>query len=218
MDVPTLQQARVWLAEAETRNPGPWVQHSIVVAQVAEAIAACHPRLDATTACVLGCLHDIGRGAGVSDMRHIFDGYVFLHSRGFESAARICLTHSFPVKDARAFAGDWDGTDEEFAFLRDYLSGIEYTDYDRLIQLCDALALPEGPCLLEKRLLDVSLRWGTNDWTVHRWQAFLQLKRCFDHEIGRNVYAILPGVVEGTFGFDPRQPGGGSLPRRPHGG
>lgn len=203
MNIPTLQQARAFLAEAEDRNPGPWVQHSIFVAQAAEAIAACHPDLSATDACILGYLHDIGRGAGPSDMRHALDGYVFLHSRGFDDAARICLTHSFPVQDIRAVAGTWDCTPEEMGVLETQLLAVQYDEYDRLIQLCDALALPEGFCLLEKRLIDVSLRRGVNERTVPRWRAFLQLQRDFERAIGRSLYSVLPGVIENTFGYDP---------------
>ena len=203
MNIPTLQQARTFLAEAEERNPGPWVQHSILVAQAAEAIASCHPDLSPSTACVLGYLHDIGRGAGLSDMRHVLDGYVFLHSRGFDDAARICLTHSFPVQDIRAVAGTWDCSHEEMGFLETELLGLEYNEYDRLIQLCDALALPSGFCLLEKRLIDVSLRRGVNEQTIPRWRGFLQLQQDFEIVIGRSIYSVLPGAIENTFGFDP---------------
>lgn len=203
MNLPTLQQARQFLAEAESRNPGPWVQHSIFVAQAAEAIAAYHPELSASAACVLGYLHDIGRGAGPSDMRHVLDGYVFLHSRGFDDAARICLTHSFPVQDIRAVAGAWDCTPEEMGFLETRLLEIEYDEYDRLIQLCDALAMPDGFCLLEKRLVDVSLRRGVNERTVPRWRAFMHLQQDFEHIIGRSIYSVLPGVIENTFGYEP---------------
>ncbi len=207
MKIPTLQQARAFLAEAEARNPGPWVSHSIFVAQAAEAIAACHPDLSPADACVLGYLHDIGRGAGVSDMRHVLDGYVFLHSRGFDDAARICLTHSFPVQDIGSAAGAWDCTADEVAFLETQLLAVPYDEYDRLIQLCDALALPEGFCFLEKRLVDVCLRRGVNDRTIPRWRAFLNLQREFEQVIGRSLYSVLPGVIENTFGYDPsRQP------------
>jgi HD superfamily phosphodiesterase len=90
---PTLEQARQLLEEASHLNPGPWVQRSIYVAEAAHAIAVRHPRLDPETALILGYLHDIGRRAGVSGMRHVIDGYTYLQSLGFDRAARICLTH-----------------------------------------------------------------------------------------------------------------------------
>ena len=101
----------------------------------------------------------------------------------------------------RAAAGKWDGTRQELDFIRSYLTRIAYNAYDRLIQLCDALALPTGFCLIEKRLVDVSLRHGVNEYTIRRWEAFLALQREFERIIGKSIYRILPGVVENTFGF-----------------
>lgn len=203
MNIPSLEQAETWMREAEGLNPGPWVQHSLYVGKAAEAIAAQHPKLDAHTAFILGYLHDIGRRAGAGDMRHTLDGYTFLMEKGFEDAARICITHVFPLKQINAVAGKWDCTARELDFLNAYLANTEFDDYDRLIQLCDAIALPSGYCLVEKRLMDVALRRGVNEFSVPRWQAFLALQKEFESAIGQSIYRVLPGVVENTFGFNP---------------
>ncbi len=203
MKIPTLEEARRLMAEAERRNPGPWVQHSIFVAQAAELIAARHPLLDPASAYICGLLHDIGRREGVTDLRHTLDGYTFLIDLGFEDAARICLTHSFPVAAIQAGSGKWDCSQAEYRFVEEFLAGVAYTPYDRLVQLCDSIALPGGYCLLEKRLVDVALRRGVNDYTVRKWQAFFQIQQEFEQVIGCSVYSLLPGVVENTFGFDP---------------
>ncbi len=200
--MPALNQAQVYLREAEALNPGPWVAHSIRVAEAARIIAEHHPDLDPETAYILGLLHDIGRREGVKGMVHVLDGYRFLTERGHTQAARICLTHSYPVKDARSGSSDWDGTEEEFQFVVDYLAGIEYDEYDRLYQLCDALALPEGFCLLEKRWVDVLMRYKNfTEFTLPKWQATAELKQHFDEMIGQNLYGLLPGIVETTFGL-----------------
>ena len=203
MNIPDLAEAEQLLAEAEARNPGPWVAHSRYVALAARNIAEVHPDLDAEAAYILGLLHDIGRQEGVTDNRHMLDGYTFLGRLGYLDAARICLTHSFPLQDVRATGGRWDCSDEEFSFVKTSLHGLEYDDYDRLLQLCDALALPSGFVLIEKRLLDVSLRYGVNSFTVAKWQAFLNLQAYFEKAIGGSIYRVLPGVVETTFGFTP---------------
>lgn len=210
MMIPSRQEAEAILEEAERRNPGPWVAHCRVAAECARAIAqavdpARHPELDADAAYVLGLLHDVGRGAwtpGTADLRHMLDGYALLHERGFEDAARICLTHSFPIKDADAFASRWDCPPAEKRFVQDFLDRTEYTDYDRLIQLCDALALPNGPCLVEKRLVDVALRHGFNALTLDKWRAILALRDYFDAATGGSIYRLLPRVAETTFGFE----------------
>ena len=203
MEIPTCQEALALLAEAEILNPGPWVQHSRFVAQAAEAIANVLPKLDPTTAYVLGCLHDIGRRVGVTDLRHIIDGYTFLQAKGFNDAAQISLTHSFPIKNIKVANGTWDCSQEELQFVIDYLSQVEYSDYDRLLQLCDALALPSGFCLIEKRLVDVALRHGINEYTLMRWKGYFDNQKAFEKVIGRSIYSLLPGVVENTFGFSP---------------
>jgi hypothetical protein len=195
------------LTEAGRLNPGPWVSHSVFVARAAETIARHHPRLDPRQAFILGYLHDIGRREGPTDMRHILDGYSFLHARGYEDAARICLTHSFPIREVDSYAGKWDCSSEEYEFVKTYLGEAEYTDYDELIQLCDAIALPGGFCLIEKRLVDVALRHGFNSYTLAKWKAYFGLKQKFEDEIGQPIYPLLPGIVENTFGGSFDRPG-----------
>ncbi len=204
METPSHKAAESFLAEANALNPGAWYSHSLFAAEAAKIIADHHSQLDPEAAFSLGCMHDIGRRAGMTGMRHILDGYHFLLARGYSDAARICITHSFPIKDI-AFCADsnWDCTPEEIEFTRKFLTEIEYTEYDKLIQLCDALALPTGLCLIEKRLLDVSLRYGTNQYSVPRWEAYLSIQKEFEQAIGISIYKILPGVIENTFGFDP---------------
>jgi hypothetical protein len=81
------------------------------------------------------------------------------------------------------------------------LEHIAYSECDRLVQLCDALALPTGPVLMEKRLVDVALRWGWNELTIPKWRAFLTLQEEFSQAIGTPVYDLLPGTIETTFGL-----------------
>jgi hypothetical protein len=178
------------------------VRHSIVAAETARRIAEHHPALDADAVYVMALLHDIGRSTGgphVADVRHVLDGYRSMLERGFDDSARICLTHSFPIKQTEAFAGPWDCLAEEKQFVQDYLDRTEYTGYDRLVQLCDALALPSGPVLMEKRLVDVALRFGFNDFTLAKWQAFLALRQEFSEAVGISIYELLPDVVDTTF-------------------
>ncbi len=147
--------------------------------------------LDPEVAYVLGLLHDVGRRSGPPRrMSHAPDGYAYLCALGYEDAARICLTHSFPapLKDVRYALGEWDCSGGRGGRVQSFLDGVEYTAYDRLIQLCDALALPEGPVLMEKRLMEVTLRLGLipgdPEWTLQKWRAFLAIKDEFDAAVG----------------------------------
>jgi hypothetical protein len=202
LKVPTLEVATQIMNEAEKRNPGPWVKHSIFTAQAAAIIAALHPALDPSVAYILGYLHDIGRREGVTHMRHIIDGYNYLLEKGYDDAARICLTHPFSLKNIYAVSGEWDCSQEEFEYVNDFLSNTEFTAYDRLIQLCDAVASPSGFCLVEKRMVDVAIRYGVNRFMVEKWKAYFEIQKEFEQVIGESVYKLLPGVVDNTFGSD----------------
>ncbi len=90
MRLPTIIEAEKLLNEAEQHNPGAWIGHSKTAAFCARAIAKRCDNLDADTAYILGLLHDIGRREGVTDMRHIIDGYHFMTSHGYDDCARIC--------------------------------------------------------------------------------------------------------------------------------
>lgn len=198
MKIPTLQEAELLLIEGEKMNPGPWIAHSNFAAQAARHIAACHPDMDASCAYILGYMHDIGRRTGVTQMRHIFDGYNFLIDKGYDDAARICLTHSFPYKDTNSAFGKWDCYSDERKFIDTYICNIEYNNYDRLIQLCDYLSMPSGFCIIEKRMIDVALRYGTNEYAISKWKSLFEIKESFDKAIGRSVYEVLPGIVQNT--------------------
>ena len=72
--LPTRDEAKQLLTWAHEHNPGPWAQHSEVVARVAETIAdKCG--LDTHRAYVSGLLHDIGRYEGVRTIHHVYAGY-----------------------------------------------------------------------------------------------------------------------------------------------
>jgi hypothetical protein len=193
MLLPSIEESHVLLHEAEKLNPGEWVPHSLFVARAAAAIAAAVPGMDADSAYTMGLLHDIGRRAGIMDMYHILTGYRYLLSFGYPSAARICITHCFPLQDIRAVGDNWDGSPQELEFIAAYINPLVYDHYDRLIQLCDALAKPDGFCLLEQRFVDVALRRGINAFTLDRWRATIDIQRQFEAECGVSIYRLLPG-------------------------
>ncbi|OOM80133.1 HD domain-containing protein [Clostridium sp. BL-8] len=201
-DVPSLEESKMLLKEAEDLNPGPWVMHSMYVAEGAKLIAEQTENLNPEVAYVLGMLHDIGRREGVHAMRHGLDGYRYAISNGYELVAQICLSHTaFKYNNEVVVVGRWDGTIEEYNFVKDYLSRIEETDYDKLIKLCDYLALPSGFILIEKRIVDIALRGGINEYAIPRWESTFEIKDYFEEKIRKSIYSLLPNVKENTFGF-----------------
>lgn len=153
--LPTREQAELLLKEAEKCNPGPWGNHSRVVAHCAEKIAQACGDLDPEKAYILGLLHDIGRKFGVRHLGHVSDGYSYMMSLGYDEVARICLTHSFNNLTTDDYIGNFDTTEEELALIENALKEVTMDDYDRLIQLCDSLAGSEGVLDIEERMNDV---------------------------------------------------------------
>lgn len=191
MKVPSVQEAEDLLKEAQKLNPGSWVDHNKVAGVCAKEIAKKCDNLNPDIAYALGMLHDIGRRFGNMDMRHILAGYQFMKEQGFDDCARICLTHSFPYKNINAYNGKNDCSDEESEFIKNFIDSTEYNDYDKLIQLSDALAYPTGAVYIEKRLVDVVLRKGLNDLIIPKWKEFLALKDYFDKRASCNIYTLL---------------------------
>lgn len=196
----TRETAEQTLRWAEFRNPGPWGDHSRYVAKGCELIVLRCGDMNPELAYIYGLLHDIGRYPGVTGIRHMLDGYDFCKERGWDKAAQICLTHGYLIQeDAAAIVGPADLTADEEEKVSRLLSEFRYDDYDLLTQLCDALALPTGFCLLEKRWIDVAMRYGTHPANVRRWKRTLEIKTMFEERMGCSIYEILPGVVENTF-------------------
>lgn len=186
------------LKQALIHNPGPWGDHSRNVALACENIANRCPHLNSDDGYMYGLLHDIGRYAGITSEKHLIDGYRYCMERSWEKAAQICISHAFMVKDIDSSIGVFDMPPEDKAWMRSFVKNAVYDDYDRLVQLCDALALPTGFCLLEKRFVDVTIRYGTHPYTVERWKAVLEIKSHFERIIGCSIYDLLPGVVENS--------------------
>jgi len=200
--VPTLEEAKLLLEEAEKINPGPWIGHCKYVAESAKLIADNCKDLNSEVAYVLGLLHDIGKTtpSGKTTIGHIMEGYNYSMERGYKLLAKICVTHSCPSKNiSDIFEVKESYTGDGYKFVENFLNTVEYDDYDKLIQLCDALGLHNGFTLIEKRLVDVALRHGISEQMGPKWKAFMELKHYFDEKIGKSIYSILPGVIENTF-------------------
>lgn len=192
--IPNRQTAINELEIAGKMNPGLWTKHSYNVALAAECIAKHCLGLDAGRAFVLGLLHDIGRRTGIAAVRHIIDGYDYTIQQGWDEVARICLTHSFPVKDIDADIGNKDITPVQYAFIKQFLKDVEYDDYDKLIILCDALADTNGFCILEKRFVDTTRRYGIYPFTLDRWNKTYEYKEHFEEMTSQSLYALLPDI------------------------
>lgn len=193
--LPTRKEAELELQLANELNPGPWINHSKNVAKAAETIAQlCN--LDADKAYILGLLHDIGRRYGPSAVKHTIDGYRYMLSKNWNEVAGICLTHSYPTKNIYQDIGNMDIDQEDQKEMERFISKHNYTDYDKLIILCDSLALPDRLCILEQRFVDTTIRYGVFPFTVLRWIATYEFKNYFEAKMNCSLYDILPEIRE----------------------
>lgn len=183
--LPSKEQALILLDEAYKRNPGPWKNHSIVVAKCAYSISEKCDGMDKDKSYILGLLHDIGRREGITQLAHVIDGYRYLMKLGYDEAARVCITHSFAIKDIDTCIVKKDVSDKDLQEIRNLMDGYEYDDYDRLIQLCDSIALPDGPAKIEVRMNDVKRRYGF--YPSNKWDKHIQLKYYFENKSGLDI-------------------------------
>lgn len=186
--IPDRLEAERLLREAEECNPGPWGDHSRVAAHCAQAIAS-SCGMDEEKAYILGLLHDIGRKFGVRHLGHVSDGYQYMLSLDYPEVAQICLTHSFNNRNLQEYIGKFDTTPQELEQIETALAQTREDDYDRLIQLCDALAGSEGVLDIEERMTDVKKRYGF--YPQKKWDSNLALKRYFEEKCHGDLYKIV---------------------------
>ncbi len=182
---PNRMEANELLKEAETLNPGPWGNHSRTVAHCAERIAL-FSGMDSEKAYVLGLMHDIGRRFGKRHLGHVSDGYSYMISLGYDDAARVCLTHSFNGRTIDDYVGNFDTSEEETNLIRTKLQEASFDDYDRLIQLCDAISGADGVMDMIERMNDVKKRYGA--YSPEKWNTNLALKKYFEQKMGKDLY------------------------------
>ena len=190
--LPTMDEALHELKLAEKLNPGPWVMHSMNVGIAARNIAEKVSRLNPEKAYIVGLLHDIGRRVGIVDIpTHVYEGYRYCLGKGWDEAARICMTHSY-LRMQDEFSHEPDSEQEKA--IKAYIMNCQADDYDQLSQLCDSLAVDYGFVILEKRFVDVTRRYGIMEGYIKGWEIAFSIKEYFEKEMGCSVYDVLPDV------------------------
>ncbi len=137
---------------------------------------------------VLGLLHDIGRNFGVTHFAHIFDGYKYMAKLGYDEVARVCLSHSFSTHNINDYIGNFDMQKEDIQYISSLLENMIFDDYDKLIQLCDALAGVEIVDM-KTRMNDVKKRYGK--YPQIKWETNLKLKKYFENLCCENIYVVI---------------------------
>ncbi len=170
---PSVEEANKILEKGRLSNPGDWVEHCKVVATLASTIAtACN--MDSDKAYVLGLMHDIGRSRGHTAMAHMYDGYHYMKSLGYELVAKVCISHTYTRKDRSEYLGKCDITNAEYEEFIGIMESLEYDEYDMLIQLCDMVCTTEY-IGYQKRIEDVERRYKeVSIETKNQYQMIIQ--------------------------------------------
>ena len=185
---PNRTEAERLLTWAEQLNPGLWVPHSRNVAGCAEAIAAACPDMDSGKAYILGLLHDIGRYAGLGQLKHVYYGWKYMTELGYPAVAKVCLTHSYNTQRFEDDMAVCDVSPEQVEEVKAALAAYTYDDYDLLIQLCDSIAAAEGVVDIVERMTDVKIRYGS--YPQPKWDRNIELLEYFQKKTKRDVYNL----------------------------
>ena len=188
----TINEALKLLEEAEkTPMASGWIRHSKCVGKAAGIIAD-KLELDIDKAVTLGYIHDIGKRSGEFE-NHVMNGYNYLKELGYDDEyCNICLTHSYLNNDYMCTAG---GIPEDITFRTEFIKNHEYTIYEKIINICD-LMCTQVINTIDKRLIDIMIRYGAYENTQYHIKETFKLKQYFDDLLGYNLYDLFPEIKE----------------------
>ncbi|MBR2033970.1 MAG: HD domain-containing protein [Alphaproteobacteria bacterium] len=193
MSFPSRKIAEQEIELGEKLAPGKWGDHSRNVARFCEKVAELSG-MDKDKAYVLGLMHDIGRRSGARGQKHIYDGYVYAKEKGWDDVAKISLTHSYAGHDADSGVSLYNGDFNDWLFIKEYIKNVQFDDYDKLVFLGDSMADATGICTIEKRQMDIALRYGYVSEMVEKWHKIFETKAYFEKKCGQSVYEIFPEI------------------------
>lgn len=134
-NIPNKDKIHYYLIE-DNKNMGAWVTHSKLIGKSARDIAK-EIGLDKDIAYAIGSLHDIGKSESKEGLSHIIEGFHILRNESYFFPAKIALSHSFIIKDIKAYVGEDNIGKRDRKILENFLITHDYNDYDKLIQLLD---------------------------------------------------------------------------------
>ena len=189
-NIPNKDKIISYLEEGYKSNPGKWVLHSWIVGKTAQNMAK-DLDLDPDIAFACGALHDIGKSTGAKNAEHFYRGYKILREDSYIFPARIALTHSFQIKKAESYVGEWNIAKDKKDFVDDFLTYNDYNDYDLLIQYLDGI-IKTKYLGIEKRAEATAKKHGTNPYFVARKERLYELEEYFTKELTKPIEEYLP--------------------------
>ena len=150
--------------------------------------------MDEDYAKTLGYIHDIGKRFG-KRLSHGIAGYNYILELGYdEKYANICIIHSYLNNDINCVAGGIPNPNsDKYSFKKDFIANHKYSIYDKIINLCDLLC-KQKVMTIDKRLIDLIIRYGAHTNTQYHITKAYELKEYFDILLGYNIYDLFPEI------------------------
>lgn len=191
---PILTKAKALeLLNEESENPINlnWIAHCKCVGETAGTIAKALGQ-DYDLAEALGLVHDIGKRNTREVLFHDIIGYEYMKSLGFsDKYAAICLTHSYLNHDDTCVAGGYLPENE---FRTEFIRKHEYTECEKIINLCDLMCTTKR-LTMEARMIDLLSRKGIHENSAYHLKEALKLKKYFDEQIEGGIYRLFPDLT-----------------------
>ncbi len=197
--IPTKTEILDRLNQARTENPKRnegWVLHSIAVGNTAGKLATAFNekghKFDVDKITKFGYIHDIGKYVGDFAI-HPVNGYKYLKKLGYDPEyCEVSITHSFVNNDPFCMFSDFMQADRD-KFVIDFVKKHQFTDVDRLLNLCDCMVCLE-PWTIDKRMINIIARHGVCEHTAERINETYRIKEHFDDLLGYNLYDLFPEI------------------------
>ncbi|MDR1207856.1 MAG: HD domain-containing protein [Holosporales bacterium] len=169
--------------------------HSGLVARAAFCIAQKTGNMDPAFAHACGLFHDIAKLRLPKEKmyKHPLLGHAIMKDAGRPDIAKICLTHSFPNKNASEYILFYcKGDVVEAEAIRQKLKDVEYDFAVQLIQLCDKISGHDRYLTIEQKRAFYLKKYGfAADFIDRIYDDFFEIKRVVDSLIGEDLYAFL---------------------------
>ena len=81
----------------------------------------------------------------------------------------------------------------DYLFMKEFVANAVYDDYDRLVQLCDALAMLLRGSVFGKEICRRDNAIRRSPATIDRWKKILEIKERFEDQIGCSILCPASG-------------------------
>lgn len=187
-NIPNKDKIHYYLIESN-ENLGEWVSHSKLIGKSARDIAD-KIGLDKDIAYAIGSLHDIGKSKRKTGLSQIMESFYMLRNEAYFFPAKISISHSFIIKDIKAYVGDDNIGKRDRKILENFLISHDYNDYDKLIQLLDN-SITDTFVGIEKKQEILKEKYGKIPFEKEKYKILKEYEMYFEEKLGEKIEYFL---------------------------